>query len=346
MKADKKKEQLPADSAFTGTQLSLFQTFLCNTENERDGLSNTIELWDSIPKYAISQQAMNKMRTHDGYLPRLEKDFTYRNSSYKVKISAAIIDTGEEGPKAFYPSANEEIIEDALRKIASDQYKGFFDKPTFKSGVLFSINMLRQELKKRGHARSYREIVRSLNILAGSHIEIMSSDETGIAKSNYLPGLAGVSRKKLSSDPKAKWVAHFHPLVPESIDALSYRQYNYHVMMSHSTQLARWLHKRLSHNYVHASYTTPYSALLSTVRRDSGLLEYSRTNDIVRKFEEALQDLTKHEVLLDFEKEDRRGERNKIIDVKYLFIPNPHFVKDVKAANKELVRHSCKKLQA
>lgn len=55
-------------------------------------------------------------------------------------------------------------------------------------------------------------------------------------------------------------MAHVHPLVTQSIDSLSYRQYNYHLMMSHSTQLARWLHKILSHSYVNASYTVPYGA--------------------------------------------------------------------------------------
>jgi len=334
-KTEKKSIALP-DAAFVGPQLSLFQSFLCNTDDERDRLSNTIELWDSIPKYALSQQAMNKIRTDDGYLPRLEKEFTYRGRSYTMRISPAIIDTGEDGEKAFYPSANEELIEDALRKIAADQLRGFFDKPTFRSGVVFSINMLRKELQKRGHTRSYQEIVRSLNILAGSHIEINLSDGTGFAKTNYLPALAAVSRKRLVLDPNAKWTAHFHPLVTESIDSLSYRQYNYHVMMSHSTQLARWLHKRLAHNYTHASITSPYSILLSSIRRDSGLLEYARNNDTVRKFEEALNDLIKHEVILFFEKEDKRGERNKIIDIKYSLTPSPVFVKDVKAANKRL----------
>jgi len=336
MQARKEKKGVapPSDSAFGSVQLSLFQSFLCNTEQERDRLSNTIELWDSIPKYAVSQQAMNKIRTKEGYLPRLEKEFVYKNRSYKVRVSPAIIDAEEGADKAFYPSANEELVEDALRKIAAEQHKGFFDRPTLESGVVFSINLLRQELKKRGHTRSYHEIVRSLNILVGSNIEISLPDGTGFAKTSYLPALAAVSKARLAEDPNARWVAHFHPLVTQSIHSLSYRQYNYHIMMSHSTQLARWLHKRLSHNYVNASYTMPYTVLLSSIRRDSGLLEYSRANDVVRKFENALQELIEHQVLLSFEREEQRGARNKIIDVKYSLLPHRGLVSDVKAANK------------
>jgi hypothetical protein len=83
----------PPPSAFTGTQLSLFQAFLCNTEDERDRLSNTIELWDSIPKYSTTQRAMNQIRTKEGFLPRLEKTFVYKKREYKVRITPAIIDT-------------------------------------------------------------------------------------------------------------------------------------------------------------------------------------------------------------------------------------------------------------
>ena len=61
--SNKKKEgqgtDLPENDSFKSTQLDLFQSFLCNTDEQHDRLSNTIELWDSIPKYSLSQQAIN-----------------------------------------------------------------------------------------------------------------------------------------------------------------------------------------------------------------------------------------------------------------------------------------------
>ena len=78
----------------------------------------------------------------------------------------------------------------------------------------------------------------------------------------------------------------------------------------------------------------PYRTRLSSIRRDSGLLECRRINDDVRKLESALRELVDHKVLLGFAQEDRRGPRNKILDIDYALTPHMQFVGDVKAANK------------
>jgi hypothetical protein len=328
----------PKDDAFAGVQLSLFQSFLCNTEDERAKLSNTIEFWDGVPKYFVSRKEMHGLRSKDGFLPRVERDFQHGGRSFTVKIRPARV-TGEEGKdREFYPSAREELVEDALRKIAADQNYGFYEEipENRRSGVVFSLYMLRKELSKRGHALSYQQAMEALYVLSDAGIEILAADGKSVFKSAILPTLAGVSQFDLLNDPKARWYADFCPLVTESIRAMTYRQYDYHAMMQHSSQLARWMHKRLAHNYTNAGHTTPYAFLFSSVKRDSGLLEYARERDSVRKLDEALEELRDQKVLLYFEKQDHRGDRNRILDVKYSLQPHPDFVKQVKAANKRL----------
>src|ERR1035438_2003305 len=49
-------------SEFENRQLNLFQSFLCNTDEQHDQLSNAIDLWDNVPRYSVSRQAMTKAR--------------------------------------------------------------------------------------------------------------------------------------------------------------------------------------------------------------------------------------------------------------------------------------------
>jgi hypothetical protein len=329
---------LPKPNEFQNPQLDLFQTFLCNSTRERDQLSNTIDLWDSVPRYSVSRQAMTKLRTEKGFLDLLKLDFSYKGVPLRAVIQPARIEEADGSSADYYPSANEELVEDALRKIAADQNRGYFDKSQYRSGVVFTLYMLRHELKKRGHARSYQQIILSLKILSGSIIELRAADGSSaeaFARSPYFPSITAVSRKKLLDDPHARWVVQFHPLVTQSIDVLNYRQFNYHQMMAHSTQLARWLHKQLSLKFTFASLTKTFEMRYSTIRRDSALLQnYTRERKAIEAVDEAFEELKAGGVLLRIEKSDVRGQRAKLEDVVYTLTASPDFAAQMKAANK------------
>jgi hypothetical protein len=329
---------IPAAPEFANPQLNLFQSFLCNTEEERDHLSNAIDLWDNVPRYSISRQAMTKARINGRFLEKHETTFQHKSRTYTRTIYPARVKDLDGEDRDYYPSATEELVEDALRKLAIQQQVGYFDKPNYRSGVIFTLYSLREELKKRGHSRSYHEIVLALNVLSGSIIEIHGAGEGEvISRSPYLPSLVAVSRKRLRDDPKAKWAVQFHPFVTGSIDKVTYRQFNYHLMMSHSTQLARWLHKLLVLKYTFASVTAPYDTRYSTIKRDSGLLEaYSRPRDAIAALEEALEELKKREVLMACDRTDITGPRGKLMDVVFKLIPSPDFTRDTKAASKRI----------
>lgn len=58
----KTEAKVPAE-AYSNKQLTLFQTFLANTGDQREALSNAIDIWDSIPRYAVTRMRMNSLRT-------------------------------------------------------------------------------------------------------------------------------------------------------------------------------------------------------------------------------------------------------------------------------------------
>jgi hypothetical protein len=329
----------PNETDFEGKQIDLFRSFLCNGEEGRERLSNTFDLWDSVPRYAMSRQQMTKIRKQKGYLPLQQVAFQYRGRPLDVRIQAArIFDEKTRTETDYYPSANEELVEDALRKIAAEQRNAFFDSSNYRSGVVFTLHMLRQELKKRGHTRSFQEIVLSLKILARSSIEIVTGDARdgeGFTISSYFSGLSAVSRNKLAEDPHAKWIVQFHPLVTQAIDALTYRQFNYAQMMSHRTHLARWLHKQLSLKFTFASLTTSFEMRYSTIKRDSALLEgYKQERQAVVALDEAWDELKSSGVLMMIGKSEVRGQRGKLLDVIYTLTASREFVSEMKAANK------------
>ena len=322
----------PAKQAFQVKQLSLFQDFLCNSQDERSSLSNTIELWDAVPKYYISKRAQEDLRK-DGFLPTIEKKFVFRKTEMTVTLRPARL-TIDGKDKEFYPSAREELVEDVLRKIACNAGSGYLDGE--RSGVSFTLHQVRKELSEQGRTFSYYEVVESLKILRRSSLSISSADGKSFYETSPLTALAAVSREELNANPESRWYVDFSALVTEGIKQIKYRQYNYGLMMSLKGQLTRYLHKRLSHNFTQASLLSPYTMTLSSVARDSGLLDCKKMNDNKRKFEGSLGELIKENVLMRYETEETRGPRNAIVDIKYDLFPDHDFVSETKRSNKRL----------
>lgn len=336
------KKEAPPKEAFEGRQLDLFRDFLCNTNQEREALSNTIELWDAIPKYQVSRRRQSTLRK-EGVLPSYKCEFIHKKTTYTLRIRPArlskfeVIDGVEtEEDIEYYPSAREELVEDALRKIASEKKRLYLDKE--RSGVTFSIHMLRKELSKRGHTLSYNEIRESLFVLSGAGIELSDIGGKNVLVTRAITNLIQVNQDDIRKDPDAKWYADFSGLVTDCIKRIDYRQYDYDKMMHHKSQLSRWLNKRLSHNYLHADLLKPYVILLSTIKRDSGLLGAKRDVDNRRQMIKVLDELKNDKVLLHYEIGEIM-EANKILDIKYKLVPNQEFVGQIKAANKRYLNH-------
>jgi hypothetical protein len=326
------------ETALNNEQLSLFQKVLANTEQQRGELSNAVDLWDATPRYSISRVRMNELRTAEGFLPVQEIPFQYRGHEFTAVIYPAQV-KGKDGKRqSFYPSAREELVEHALRKISTEQHAGFFDKPSFRSGARFSLHVLRKELEEHGHSLRYDEIIEALDILSLGAIEIVATNEDGdeaFARSTYLSALSGIKRKDYENDRAAKWAAQFHPLVTQSIDRLTYRQFNYDRLMDCRSQLARWLLSQLVLKYTQASHITPFEMRYSTIKRDSALLDgYKLERQAIAALDDAWQELRELKALHTVKKAEQRGGRAKLEEVIYTLHPTSEFIAEQKAANR------------
>jgi hypothetical protein len=106
-------------------------------------------------------------------------------------------------------------------------------------------------------------------------------------------------------------------------------------MMSHQTQLARWLHKQLSLKFTFASLTSQFETRYSTIKRDSALLSsYARERDAIAALDTAWNELKTSGALMKVEKKEVLGGRGKLEDVVYTLTASLDFITEMKAANK------------
>jgi len=324
-------------------QLSLFQHFLPSDPR----FSNTIDLFDAIPKYYSSPKQMDRLRQGGKYLEILERSFTHRNpltgdrENYRVEIRPARLKTtvkGENGKaitveKEFYPTAREEIVEEALRKLATSGENGVFLDGQV--GVQFTLYQLKKELAERGHSITLASLKESLAVAHYSKITVATDDEVEVMSASIFPVLLVSTRKQWLKNPKdARYYVQFNPLVTQSLNRITYRQYDYATFMACERHLTRWLHKRLSHNYVQADWLSPYTIKASTIIANSGLVNNARLRDRIKAVDDAVEELKKRDTISVSEKEPLYGSNGRtLVDAKYTLTPTGTFIDDVKAAN-------------
>ncbi len=319
-------------------QLTLWQTYLPG-DLHTDDYSNTVELYDAVPKYFASKKRMAELRKEGQFLRSLRRDFRHRGKSYEVKVTPARVEEQDGSEREYYPSWREELVEEALKKIACDQLNGVYLNGS--AGAQFTLYELRKELRNRGHTIRLDDLIKSLTICRRANIVIAFEDKDGIEvimDSSIFPMLIITKRREWEKNPKGtRCYVQFNPLVTHSINKQTYRQFDYAMFMAFKRQLARWFHKRLSHNYTQAEVLQPYSIKLSTVVRDSALVNTNRLRDKARYIDESLDELVEKDLLISYDKKLITGKRGKIEDITYILMPHPRFVDQVKKANKRKV---------
>ena len=338
------------------TQYDLFCSFFPSTGNTADDYSNTIELWDATPKYSVSARKQVSLRDDKGKLEPLPIEFQYNPKGYqnpipcRLEIHPANIEVKPSVWKQFFPSADEELVEEVLRKIFTDQRYGAHFPAERESRVRFTIRTIQRELQARGKTRSIPEIHRSILILSRVHLVLeIKGNKTAIYNNSILTNVTTIRRNSYLNDPTALWQADLPALISIAINNLIYRQFNYSTLMALDNALQRWLFKRLSHYYTYASITKPYSFSFSFFERNSALLNHSRAERNRKSVETVLDALTNprqvlagtcqksRQVLMSWKQEPvytKSGKR--IVDIIYTLWPSAEFVADIKAANARL----------
>ena len=319
----------PPKEPVKSAQYDLFTTFLTNEEG---AVSNALEVWDGIPKYFLTSKQQQKLRTEEGLAQSYQLEYSYQGRPCKVRIQPALIAQEDGRDKAFFPSVTEELVEEALKKIFTDQQFGMHDAFNTESWVRFSLSMVHRELKKRGRARDRNQIKHAVEVLSRC-VLILYQDGKEVYSGAILSDLVTVNRDEYIADSDSMHMARLPVFVSRGINDMQYRQFNYARLMDCNDQLTRWLYKRLIHRYRHASLSDTYHFMFSDVQQCSGLLQQGTDNDNRKKVVRSLDELQTKGVILYNGVENVR-EGRKVVDVKYTITAAPEFIKEQKAANK------------
>lgn len=325
MKRTKQDKTLDRLEVTQSAQLRLFE--IIEAPSKKEQYSNTIELYDALPKYNWSAK-----REHEDLSNAVfTRQCTIRNQQFTVKVKPAIIEKENGRTVLIYPGQREELLEDALRKLAVGG-KGHIIEG--KAGVLFTLYELQKELERMGHGFNLTEIKEAIQVCRGATLECISEDGDAFISASFFPMVGLTTRGEfMKKGGNAKCYVQFNPLVTESIMNLTFRQYNYKLGMDIRSPLARYIYKRMAHYWTQAHPNSPYTPSLVSFLSQSPRELSPRMPENVRAMKNALDALCAQEVISDYDAKQVK-EGRKVIDVRYVIRPHENFVKLVMASNK------------
>lgn len=309
-------------------QLSLFE--IVELPGEQQRYSNTIELYDALPKYNWAAQ---REYADIKDAPPLIRHCSVGRQDYKVIVNPAYVPK-KGGSVLIYPGQREELIEDALRKLAVGGQALMVDS---KVSVVFTLYQLQQELKSMGHSYNLDEIKESIYVCRGATLECYADDGATLISSSFFPTIGLTTKGEWATKKKAaKCFVQFHPMVTSSILNLTFRRFNYSLSMQINSPLARFLYKRMCHYFTHASSTMPYCTHLVGFLNQSPRGLSARMSENTRAMKNALEALIKHKVVSHYHEEQLKSGRS-VLDVMYTIYPHDDFVEMVRQANSEQI---------
>lgn len=308
-------------------QLTLFQLF----NESRDDYSHTFKLYSVIPS-----KVYHKVERIQGqFLENIEREFVYEKTTYKLKLTPARLEDADGRARDAYMGKREEVVEDALLKMAADGRRANAVYLDNQFTVIFSRKALQDELKEQGHYYSYAQIEEAIDVLYKTSIELYKKGEDDSAD-KFHPIAAYGFRGQMGE--KYTYVK-FSPQVTAAIENNTFRLVNYKKLMAYETTIARLLHKKLANSFVYADIDQTYHFSSNSIYRDFGLKE-TQLKVKVFYIKKALEELIQANVVLEYEVKPvfDSARKNKLCDQVFDIIAHRDFIDEVVKANKDVKR--------
>lgn len=323
--------------------LRLFQSFLCNGEEERSQLSNVIMLWESIPKYSAEQ--FNSTR-REGSLPNAhEVDFRIADYPFRLTLFPGTYypNRKDAEPLRRFPGAREQAVEQALIHLACDQAEMHRENGETLYRVQFSIRDLSRVLKEMGSTLSHAQIRQALEVLSSAIMTITAGDDQRAIDRRH-PILPSFERTRKGKENVSQghdvWWVQLHPLVSHAIRNVTYRQYP----LSHTLgfpPFASYLIRQMHYLAPNISPEYPFTFSLQVLRTTTPGLNHKRLSGSIKALDRELEKMKETGMIESFEtveifpKKRPRG-RPSPIDVEFTLYPGKDWIAHVMAGSKRL----------
>ena len=303
--------------------------------------SNTLEIYDLAGKFRYDKKKkyLKSAAAEDIEFKRV---VSYKGEQLDISVTAANIErvsktNGAKQRVFVFPGAREEIIEDVLRKFATERRAQAYQTANTPAqgghskfvGLEFTLYEVDKELRRVGRTYSYPEIEEALEIMHRAFLSIRSASEGIDVSAPFFPIMAKANTNKPGD---RRLFVCFHPMVTDVTLALGFRRYNYLKEFEFQGHYTRLLYKRLCHRWVQAGPGRPYTIMLSTLidamKTPAGKLFQDKV-----VFEQVLKDLVEKDILARYEATPRK-EGKKIVDWQFRLHASETFSKQMAANNK------------
>jgi hypothetical protein len=300
-------------------QLSLFQP-----PNGRQ--ANYSALFDLAPRYT----ARPERKKDSFFLDSVTREFSFNEELYTVTITPARIRDAAGVERDEFPGEREALVEDVIRKMASDSMLGEQDQVL----TNFSVYAVCAELKRHNHTFNNREVKEALAILHRTVIEI-AKVPTGdrkakpVVSASVFPTLA----LRDDSDPKALTYVTLNPFLAQAIKTLAFERVDYEWMMQIKGQLARWVFKRVSLMLANGDPVPELMEISASEIASNFGSQWTRKRDLLAHVGKVIDHLVEVKMISEYRATDVKSGRVKD-DVIYTVRFSERFLRDRAAAAK------------
>lgn len=323
-------------NAISPTQLSLDLFFLDPLLDKNH--SNAFQIYDSMGRHHYGKKG-KYIRSPKGIVDfdqltlKRSSQTKINNQIYDIDLTvqAAVIEVTEKGVTSTimaFPGSREEVVEDFIRKIASNARGEAFVDTSGKThvGVKFTLYELYQALASHGYTFKYEEIREALDIMKKCNLEFKSNDGKINVSGAIFPVCISISDEENS---QYAYFVTFHPMVTELIVSQHFRRYK---IIHFDRPYARILYKRLCLRWPQAKPGEDYSVLLSTLVRSTKSGREFNVYEDKKLFEEACIELKEKGIIENYSFENKK-EGGVLVDRVLHLLPTEMFTRQQKSNN-------------